>query len=299
MVKVSVVIPTYKRPETLCRAVDSVLRQELKEVEVIVVDDNQPTSIERRQTEEVMGRYMNDCRVKYIKHDKNYNGAVARNTGIKTSSGEYVAFLDDDDEFTPQKLKSQSERLDNCDSSWAACYTRYEIRRDDQLISKGVECREGQLLTEALKRNLFICAGSNLMVRRSVLVEIGGFNETFRRNQDLEILVRILAKYAIAYSDVMGLIVHEHIGNKVDFEQVTSTYVSTFLPAIEALPHQDRKEVYKMINLQRFRYWFFKGRWGRCLNIMRKHQLSVVLIARYLCHLMDRRIKRESRGFIM
>ena len=205
----------------------------------------------------------------------------------------------DDDEFTPQKLKSQSERLDNCDSSWAACYTRYEIRRDDQLISKGVECREGQLLTEALKRNLFICAGSNLMVRKSVLVEIGGFNETFRRNQDLEILVRILAKYAIAYSDVMGLIVHEHIGNKVDFEQVTSTYVSTFLPAIEALPHQDRKEVYKMINLQRFRYWFFKGRWGRCLNIMRKHQLSVVLIARYLCHLMDRRIKRESRGFIM
>ena len=94
---VSVIIPTYKRSEMLPRAVESALNQTYSNIEVVVVDDNDPESTWRKDTSERMLQFKNDNRVKYICHEKNSNGSVARNTGIKNSAGSIIAFLDDDD----------------------------------------------------------------------------------------------------------------------------------------------------------------------------------------------------------
>lgn len=96
---VSVIIPTYKRPNMLGRAIDSVLGQSYTNIEVVVVDDNSDGDKYRLETIQYMERYANDYRVKYIKHKTNQNGSAARNTGIQNSVGEYIAFLDDDDYF--------------------------------------------------------------------------------------------------------------------------------------------------------------------------------------------------------
>ena len=91
---VSVIITTYHNEAYLSRAVKSVLHQTYPAVELIVVDDNQPGTDERRATEAVMEKYP---RAVYLKHPENRNGAAARNTGIRAAKGKYIAFLDNDD----------------------------------------------------------------------------------------------------------------------------------------------------------------------------------------------------------
>ena len=102
---VSVVIPTFRRPDKLERAIESVLAQTYPRVEVIVVDDNDPDTEGRLLTEQIMFRYVANSRVRYIKHEHNKNGSAARNTGARNSDAEFVAFLDDDDEFFPEKIE--------------------------------------------------------------------------------------------------------------------------------------------------------------------------------------------------
>ena len=102
---VSVVIPTYGRSNLLGRAIDSVLNQTYGNIEIIVVDDNGIGNSHQRQTEELLQKYIERNEIIYIKHQKNSGGSVARNTGIRSSKGEYVALLDDDDEWFPDKLE--------------------------------------------------------------------------------------------------------------------------------------------------------------------------------------------------
>ena len=111
--KVSVIIPTYGGSDSLIRAVESVLAQSYCSFDVIVVDDNNPNTRARKQTELMMQRYTQDSRVIYIKHEHNKNGAAARNTGAKFSESKYLCLLDDDDIFLTNRLLYQVEFLEN------------------------------------------------------------------------------------------------------------------------------------------------------------------------------------------
>ena len=86
----SIVIPVYNVEKYLDECVNSILDQTYSNIEVIVVDDNDEKSEDRKNTEEIMTSYANNPKVKYIKHKVNMNGAAARNTGIKNSTGEIV-----------------------------------------------------------------------------------------------------------------------------------------------------------------------------------------------------------------
>ena len=101
---VSVIITTYKRAEFLERAIDSVLNQSYKDIEIIVVDDNGLNSPYSIYTQNVMKKYSSNDKIKYIQHKTNKNGAAARNTGIQASVGEYITFLDDDDFFLKNRI---------------------------------------------------------------------------------------------------------------------------------------------------------------------------------------------------
>ena len=114
---VSAIITTYKRePSMVLRALDSIIAQTYRDIEIIVVDDSPADYSERdavrlaiikRQSENP------DISIKYIAHEKNMGACVARNTGLDAANGEYVAYLDDDDEWLENKLEVQVNVLEN------------------------------------------------------------------------------------------------------------------------------------------------------------------------------------------
>ena len=122
---VSVIIPTYNRVYLLGRAIRSVLTQTYQDFEIIVVDDGSTDNIEDVVTN------FNDSRIKYIRHEKNKGGAVARNTGIKAARSKYSAFLDSDDEWLSDKLKQQIECLENSDEEVGVVYCEFYSQDDN------------------------------------------------------------------------------------------------------------------------------------------------------------------------
>ena len=99
MPKVSVIIPTYNRAHYICETIDSILAQTYRDYEIIVVDDGSADN-----TRKVLQKY--DGKVRYF-YQKNRGPSAARNFGISQSQGEYIAFLDDDDLWTENKLELQ------------------------------------------------------------------------------------------------------------------------------------------------------------------------------------------------
>lgn len=98
---VSVIVPTYNRAAIVPRALQSIINQTYQNLEVIVVDDASSDN-----TQEVITGF-HDPRIRYLRHDRNRGGSVARNTGIHAAHGEYLAFLDSDDEWLSEKLAIQ------------------------------------------------------------------------------------------------------------------------------------------------------------------------------------------------
>lgn len=188
MKTVSVIIPTYKNRGGLLKSVDSALSQDYPGLlEVIIVDDNEPDSEDRRSTITMMQKYSDNPKVVYICHDRNKNGAAARNTGINASKGDFIAFLDDDDLFLEGKLTKQVEYLEkHLENKAVYCLARrckYCVPQD---VIEGNGTREILML----KSNFFT---PSLMFYREALISINGFDETFRRHQDYELLLRFFA----------------------------------------------------------------------------------------------------------
>lgn len=184
---ISVVIPTYKNRGGLVSSIESVLNQTYTNFEVIVVDDNSPTSMERGTTEQIMQQFVNNPKVVYIKHEKNKNGAAARNTGIKYSKGKYIAFLDDDDRFLPTKLEEQYRFLTQ-NMQYDAVYCL--AKKNDIPIKTSL--LEGNLSEDLLllRTHMFT---PTLMFRRNSLERIKGFDESFSRHQDYELLLKFFS----------------------------------------------------------------------------------------------------------
>lgn len=180
---VSVIIPTYKRATMLPRAIDSVLNQTYSEIEVVVVDDNNPKTEDRKNAEIIMESYKNNLKVKYIKHEKNKNGSVARNTGIQASTGHYVAFLDDDNYFYTNKIEKQVNYLLN-HPEYKAVYCG--IQRGEKAI---IPTQVGNLTYEQLS-GANIIDTNMIMIEKSIVMLFGGWDERLKRNQDVSFMLR-------------------------------------------------------------------------------------------------------------
>lgn len=185
MKSVSVIIPTYKNRGGLVRSIESVLEQDyLGLKEIIIVDDNDPESQYRKDTEKLMCQFSNTSKVIYLKHNVNKNGAAARNTGIRASVGDYIAFLDDDDIFLQGKISKQVEYLESHpEHDLVYCLAKGNRYGASQRVLEG-SCAKEILL---LQSNFFT---PSLMFRRIALERLNGFDESFIRHQDYELLLR-------------------------------------------------------------------------------------------------------------
>ena len=298
---VSVVIPTYNRPVYLRRCIDSVINQTYKNIEIIVVDDNDPQTESRRETEQVMAAYAGIDNITYLKHDHNKNGSAARNTGWRHSHGKYITFVDDDDVIEPTKIEKQVDCLERLDSSWGACYTGYRLFKEhgDPQISS--EKRSGDCYVAALMRTMFMGSGSNLFLRKSVVDEINGYDETFVRNQDIEFLVRVSEKYKLAHIDEVLLTIYQE-GERPNrsyehAEQVFQHYLSKYKKNIDALSPEDRERVYSVLSLERCRRAFYKKKYLEGLKVLKDNKVKLKYLVKFCKYLIHRKLTGKSYGF--
>lgn len=244
---ISIIIPTYGPTSGLKPAIESVLTQTYKDWELIVVDDNNPDSDARKETEQLMCSY-NDHRIKYLQHPYNKNGAAARNTGLAEAKGRYIAFLDSDDEYLPQRLEKCLSVMESAPSNVAGVYTGCEYIRGGEVyhIEKTVE--PGNFLVQTLACTFRFQTGSNIFVRKSVVDELGGFDESFIRHQDYEFLARIFQKnYELAAIQEVLVVKNNENVNLPNVEKmiaVKEQYLNKFKTVIETLPQKDQHYVY-------------------------------------------------------
>lgn len=247
--EVSVIIPTYKGSETLKRAIDSVLGQNgFDRFEIIVVDDNPPESRERKETETVMEQYRDNAEIQYVQHIRNLNGAAARNTGFRHSSGELICFLDDDDVFLPEKLRLQADYMDK-HPEFGASYT-WRIQNCGDIVKYN---KTGNLEKEILLLDFFPTT-ITIMIRRACFEALNGFDESFWRHQDFEFLIRFFRKFKIGVvcaplSRIIGKGAGKQ-GNSLpgrEFEALKKRFLETFseeIDRIESYTPGFRRRVY-------------------------------------------------------
>lgn len=203
---VSVIIPTYKRPKKLGRAISSVLEQSYHPIEIIVVDDNNDGDEYRKETINLMHQYEGNNQIKYIQHSSNQNGAAARNTGIHNSSGKYIAFLDDDDYYLPDKIRNDIEILHCLPNDYGGICSNY-IKIYKRWIYK-VSSNHGSFDScyEMLSGKADFAAGSTLLIKKSCLDYSGLFDTSFQRHQDWDFLIRFFRNYKLYITDMVNVV---------------------------------------------------------------------------------------------
>ena len=190
--KISVIIPTYNRKHTLQRAIDSVLAQTFKPYEIIIVDDGSKDGTK----EWLLQNYPS---VQYI-HQPNNGVSSARNKGIQISQGSWIALLDSDDEWMPEKLEYQSKFIEvNRDSSF--CHT------NEIWIRNGVRVNQMKKHKkyggDIFKHCLDICriSPSSSIIKKDVFEEVGAFDESLTVCEDYDLWLRVTAKFNILFLD--------------------------------------------------------------------------------------------------
>jgi glycosyltransferase involved in cell wall biosynthesis len=201
-VKVSVIIPTYNSIRFVTEAIDSVLAQTFQDFEILVVDDGS-----NDETRQVLKEKYGDS-IRYL-YKENGGVSSARNYGIERAEGKYIAFLDADDVWMPEKLEKQVELLES-DSEIGLCYTG-AIKVDENLELKDyIQAQRYEDACEGLLLNMNILVLSSSFVRKDIVLQTNGFDSRFSTCADKEYWLRLslLTKFApieeflVKYRDV-------------------------------------------------------------------------------------------------
>lgn len=215
---ISVIITTYKRePALIVRAINSVLNQTYRDIEIIVVDDSPADYLLRNDVERAVYECQKDdegIHISYIQHERNRGACAARNTGIDLAKGEYIAFLDDDDEWLPEKLEKQIQVMLSKDVALVYCgrICKNDIT-GESVVEKTFYCK-GDIFTQLLYSN-FVGSTSFPLLKSDCLKQIGGFDEKMLSAQDYDVWLRIAEKYQIDYVAEPLVIYHEHDGEQI------------------------------------------------------------------------------------
>jgi glycosyltransferase involved in cell wall biosynthesis len=199
MQKITVIIPTYNRASMIRESVASVLRQTFTDFEIIVVDDGSTDN-----TKAVVESFK-DPRIKYI-YQENRGASAARNTGIEASSSEYVAFLDSDDVYIDNAIENALKYLElypDVGFCYGQCHMSRlggEVYRTriSHFHKKSTVIKPLTQVKELLAIDCPITL-STLTVRRTCLIEIGGFNEDLVVAEDWHVFIKLAKKYPAFY----------------------------------------------------------------------------------------------------
>ena len=243
---VSAIITTCKRePELVERALRSVINQKYNKIEIVVVDDSPDDYPLRNLVKDKVLSYKSIVsNLKYVMHQKNLGACAARNTGVAESNGEILGFLDDDDEWTPNKVEVMIGRFQ--DQEVGLVYGNNILINDDTGEEKVVIRNEitGKIYDKLILEN-FIGSTSFPLIRRESLVAVGGFDVNMQSAQDVDLYLRISRKYSIDYVNAIIARYHINRGKRI------SSDVEKKIAGLERL----NKKNQEYINANKNAFW--------------------------------------------
>ncbi len=181
----TVVIPTYNRPEMLKRAIGSVIEQTFGEIEIIVVDDHST-----EDTALVVSSFC-DSRIRYMMNHRTKGACGARNVGVFSANGKWVAFLDDDDIWLPDKLSKQYEAIRSAKATVGLVCSDYAIFKGEDQKPLIIKNRPSGWVADKILYGGIIGCLSSTCIRSDILRKIEGFDESFPSNQDQDLWLRV------------------------------------------------------------------------------------------------------------
>ncbi|WP_363465077.1 glycosyltransferase family 2 protein [Halogeometricum borinquense] len=287
--KVSVVIPTYNRPNRLRRALNSVRNQTYENIEVVVVDDHSSTSMEN-----VVNEYSSELTTQFIRHSENKGANAARNTGIQEATGEYIAFLDDDDSWEAKKIEKQISAIQEENAGLVYTGIRH-IEENGTVTQENIPEKPSDTTTELLQKN-FVGSFSVVLVKSTIIQKAGLPDEGFPIWQDKEWYVRISqhAKFALVPEVLVSH--HQGSGERIsgNFSGLEQTALPKFIDKFQHLIEKQgliqKRKIYHNIYYSVSRYALATGNF----NKSRKYALRSLIynplgVISAICYLMSLR----------
>jgi glycosyltransferase involved in cell wall biosynthesis len=210
MPRISAAITTFNRAAYLSRAIGSVLNQTFSDFELLILDNSSADG-----TEDVV-RAAGDPRIRYIRHPE-CNISQSRNIGVRDARGEFLAFLDDDDEWLPDKLERQVARFEESDAELGLVYGGFQ-RFDDRghTFETHRPVLRGKVLISLLwQKDAFTGSASNPMLRLSAVRALGGFDENVPTSEDWEFYLRLAEYYNTEYIPDIVVRIRHHSGSRL------------------------------------------------------------------------------------
>ena len=262
---VSVVIPTYKRNlNYVSNALQSVLNQTYQDIEILLIDDN-PSGYPESEEIQSYIKHLDNKKIKYIRNGKNLGGSLSRNVGIFAATGDYITFLDDDDEYMPQKVEKQLNFMleNDCDLSFSNMVMyRLDGTICDYRDHKGITSFDNDtLLHYHLTKNL--SGTPTFMFKSDKLREIGGFREA-KMGQDFFLMLNAIESgLKIRYFNSCDIKVYKHNDggisqgkNKIDGENML---------------YEFKKKYFSILSPSEIRYVKFRHRIVMSVAYKRNH----------------------------
>jgi len=205
--KVSVIIPTYNRPKELMKSIKTVLDQSYKgEIEIIIIDDSKES--QQKIINEKFSKTPENRTIKYIHKAKKEGSPLARNIGIKEAKGDYIAFLDDDDEWLPEKTDKQVEIMDKYkDVGLVVCYS-LDKRFGRERISKPTD----EISHKNILKAFNLSSSSSYLVKKEAIEKEDGFDISLPSAQEYDLAIRISKHYKVRCAPEILMIQNETKG---------------------------------------------------------------------------------------
>ena len=191
---VSIIIPTYNRAHLIGRAIETALGQAYQNIEIIVIDDASSD-----ETSKEMDK-LKDERIKYIRHINNKGPAAARTTGIRAARGTYIAFLDSDDEWLPEKLEKQIKIMEGTSPEVGVIYTgcrRIMKGKEYYIPNSKIRKKEGYIFNTVLR--FYMIYMSSVVIKSDVFRSVGLFDEGLPAIAEWDLWIRISKQYLFKY----------------------------------------------------------------------------------------------------
>jgi len=206
---VTVITLTRNRDNLLPRAIKSVLNQSYKNIEYIIID-----GASTDQTPKVVGSF-NDPRIKYIKLESNLSHSLSYDLAFKNAQGEFITFLDDDDEYLYEKIEKQQKLLSSLPKEYGFVYCWMDYY-DENKRCKVLECHPGQrgnIYYNQIEKQS-IAGTPTLFIRRDALLMVGGLRKELQHASDWELVCRLARTYLVDY--VPEVLVHVYVNHEYD-----------------------------------------------------------------------------------
>lgn len=294
--KVSIIIPSFGRASQLKRAIRSALNQTYSNIEIIIVDDNGLNTPNSVFTQNAIDSFSSE-KIKLIRHKVNMGGSVARNTGIEHSEGYYVAFLDNDDEFEPTKIEKQVHCLKNLDNQNLGVVAHHSFWKNNMCVEVPEIPDTNNINFKILSGQINLGIGSTFLCPKRLLQNINGFDPSFKRHQDIEMILRFLEKFNFIFlPEVLSKI---HIDDCSNIPTVDNLYkvklhfFHKFKKEINKLNSSDKQKFYKSHYFELARTALRNWNFGKSLVFLKKSKTKPLDLADFVLEC----LKKAKKSF--